>query len=42
MTTVTIPERILMNEGVQTVRFTLILRLKDTVGPAPALPKRLL
>jgi len=42
MTTTLIPERIMMNEGVKTARFTSILRLKTTVGPAPALRKRLL
>jgi len=43
MTTVTIPERILIKEGVKTAQFTLIFvgnadtTLKNTVGPTPAL-----
>jgi len=41
MTTVTIPEQIPMNKGVKTAQFTLILPLKNTVGPTPALHKQL-
>jgi len=47
MTIVTIPERSMMNEGVKNrgVRFDFgwprALRLKNTVGPAPALHKQL-
>jgi len=47
MTTVTIPERILMKKGVKTALLTLIFvgntdtMLKNTVGPTPALHKQI-
>jgi len=46
MTSVTIPERILIKEGVETAQFTLIFvgngsRAYKTMGPAPELHKQL-